>query len=130
MWKKEIKMLIIEDDLDLLELEETYFKIKGFENIFLAKNSDEAEAVLKSNKIDLCLSDIKYPTKNGIELMRLMQDEKINPDVLIFISGFNDYLPEEIKSVGACGYFTKPAPLAKILEFIEAQFEEKQKKAS
>lgn len=129
-WKKTIKVLIIEDNLDLLELEEMQLKMNGYENVYLAKNSDEAETLLKTHKFDLCLSDIKYPTKDGVEVMKNAKIENQTPGILIFISGFSDYKIEELKAVGACEYFEKPVAFSKLLKFIEDKLTESQNKAS
>jgi DNA-binding NtrC family response regulator len=127
-WKKTINVLLIEDNLDLLEMEEIQMRANGYENIFLAKNSDEAEDVLKNHKIDLCLSDIKFPTKDGVAVMKNAKIQNQTPGILIFMSGFNDYKIAELKAVGACEYFEKPVSFKVLLPFIEQQFEELSKK--
>lgn len=121
-WKKQVKVLLIEDNLDLLEMEEIQMRNAGYENIFLAKNSDEAEHYLKTEKIDLCLSDIKFPTKDGVEVMHNAKIQNQTPGILIYISGFNDYKLDELKAVGACEYFEKPVSFKVLLPFIEQKF--------
>lgn len=123
-WRKEVKVLIIEDNKDLLELEEMHMRIAGFENIFLAENSEEAETLLNEHKIDLCLSDIKFPTKDGVEVMRNAKVKNQTPGILIFISGFNDYKLDQLKAVGACEYFEKPVKFEKLIQFIESKYQE------
>lgn len=130
MWKEYINVLIIEDDLDLLEMEHDLFIANGYKNIFLAKNSEEAESCLRERKIDICLSDVQYPTKNGVELMQEMKAKNLSPNFLIFTSGFNNYKPEDLHAVGACKYFSKPALFNEIFDFIDANFNKKNIKAS
>lgn len=121
-WKKEIKVLIIEDNKDLLELEELHMRNAGFENIILAENSDEAEEILGTHKIDLCLSDIKFPTKDGVEVMKNAKIKNQTPGILIFISGFNDYKLDQLKAVGACEYFEKPVRFQSLIQYIEKKY--------
>lgn len=124
-WKASINVLIIEDNLDLLEMYEIIMSQAEFKNLYLAKNSDEAEHLLKTIKVDLCLSDIKFPTKDGVTVMKNAKVSNLTPGILIFISGFNDYPVEDLKAIGACNYFEKPVRFTELLSYIESKFLEK-----
>jgi signal transduction histidine kinase len=63
------KVLLVEDDPDTLELFKSYLEVRDFETA-TATNGEEALQVLKRDRFDLMITDIKMPRMSGIELIR------------------------------------------------------------
>ena len=106
----DLKLLIVDDEkLDREGLSrqldwDAYSVCK----VFLAKNGPTALEILRSNEIDLLLTDVKMPAMSGIDLARHAQ--QINPSIkIIFISGYDDfeYMKGAIQ-INAYEYILKP----------------------
>ena len=78
--------------------------------ILEAGNGSEALDILRSQKVDLVLSDINMPVMDGLEFVRQLQgveNAKGVPVVMITTEGSESHVVEAI-SCGARGYIRKP----------------------
>lgn len=71
------KILIIDDDPNILEIYGTKLRSEGF-NVVTTDKSTEGIEIVKSQRPDLILLDILMPEKNGIEVLK---EIKGNPDI-------------------------------------------------
>ncbi len=79
------KILIIDDDLNDLETMKMVLQKEKY-SIETADNGSDALDMIKSNKPDLILMDIKMPTLSGYDLLRLLR-ERLNHHVkMIYVS--------------------------------------------
>ncbi len=104
---RKANILIVDDDYDLLELVERQLKQNNF-YCYKASSVKEGIAILKSNEIDLLITDLQMPEINGMELIRYV-DEHF-PDVpKLVITGYPsvDGALSAMKS-GALDYLVKP----------------------
>ncbi len=97
------KILLVEDDTDILETNKKYLEYEGYEIITSKTSEDAYESVLKSDP-DLMVLDIILPDGNGIDLGKkiravshapilfLTSDGKIQTVVSAFEAGGDDYL--------------------------------------
>jgi DNA-binding NtrC family response regulator len=100
-------ILIVDDDLNILEILEARLTSKGY-HIFRCERGEEALQVLKSNGVDLMISDMKMPGMSGLELLE--KARQIKPDLpIIFITAYGT-IPDAVKAVkaGAADYLGKP----------------------
>lgn len=85
-----MKMLIVDDEKETVELLMNFFRIKltGF-SIDGAYNGQEALDKFNQNEYDLILTDIDMPLMNGLELIKEIQkSEKKTPIIYVF-SGYD-----------------------------------------
>ncbi|EKD49205.1 MAG: hypothetical protein ACD_63C00228G0004 [uncultured bacterium] len=66
------KILIVEDDRDLVEMYETKFKMEGFD-VLKVDNGVPATPMAKSEKPDLILLDIVMPEMDGFEVLKKLK---------------------------------------------------------
>jgi DNA-binding NtrC family response regulator len=100
-------ILIVDDDLNVLEVLEARLQSAGFET-FKAENGREALRLLKDNKIDLLISDMKMPGMSGMEV--LSKARALQPGLpIIFLTAYGT-IPDAVKAVkaGAVDYLAKP----------------------
>ena len=117
-FKKEIKVLIVDDDFYSLGVLKEVLRNKGCKVLDFANPSSALEE-LKKEKVDLVLSDLKMPEMDGIHFMNLVK--KMHPSVpVIMITGFAsiDTAVSAIKW-GAFDYLKKPYEIPKIYDVIE-----------
>lgn len=120
MLKKDIKILIVDDEIDIRTVLFEMLQLEGFENIERAKDGEDAFSKIKAEKFDLIVSDIKMPLMNGVELFdEVHQHVGIIP--FIFITGFADMLDLEACAMkGPVSTISKPFSLGKVLAEIES----------
>jgi CheY-like chemotaxis protein len=78
------KVLIVDDDLDMLEAYEQAFSEMPID---LAMTSDPLEAarIIASKKFAVILSDLRMPVMNGVQLASFIRSDKLNHDTKIFV---------------------------------------------
>ena len=76
------KILTIEDDISIAELEKDYLEIAGFE--VEIENSGETGLLLALEKeFDLILLDIMLPGVDGFEICRQIREKKNTPVLIV-----------------------------------------------
>ncbi|MEI8388894.1 MAG: HD domain-containing phosphohydrolase [bacterium] len=115
-------ILVTDDEIDNLQL----FKrtLRSNYNVFLANSGFEALEILKSNKIDMIISDQKMPGMDGVELLK--KTLNYAPDaVRILITAYTDSssLIRAINEGKIHRYLGKPWNANDLLNVIEASFE-------
>ena len=101
------KILIIEDDSSIAELERDYLEINDFECEIAARGTTGLEKALAEN-FDLIIIDIMLPGMDGFEVITELRKKKQTP--VIFLSAKNTDI-DKIRGfgLGADDYMTKPA---------------------
>ncbi len=100
------KILIAEDDADIVELLRLYLTNEGFE-VLSAPNGEEALRILDETKIDLAVLDIMMPKMDGYELTKRIRAAG-NLPVLILSARNMDSDKILGLDLGADDYMTKP----------------------
>ena len=103
------KILIADDEPDILEIIQYNLKNEGYE-VALARNGNEALDLAKRFNPDLIILDIMMPGKTGIEVCNLLRMQPaFSKTLIIFLTALSDETTE-IKGLetGADDYLTKP----------------------
>ena len=113
------KILIIEDEETIRRvLKKVLLEENKLYNIIEAHDGVKGIEIIKSNKIDLILCDIKMPKKDGIDVLKFLI--KDYPEIpIIMISGHGD-LETAVESMrlGAYDYISKPPDLNRLLNSV------------
>jgi len=114
-----MKILIVEDDIDISKLLHTFLTDQGFK-VSRAENYFEAEDKLISYSYDVILLDIGLPDGNGLQLLKFLKSKNIESGVLI-VSAKNS-LDDKLEglNLGADDYITKPFDLSELNARINA----------
>ncbi|MDW3096330.1 MAG: sigma-54 dependent transcriptional regulator [Gammaproteobacteria bacterium] len=100
-------ILIVDDEPDIRELLEITLSRMQLEPT-AAANIKDAKAILSSRSIDLCLTDMKLPDGDGIELVSYIQNKHPNmPVAVITAYGSMDAAIKALKA-GAFDFVSKP----------------------
>ena len=104
---KDLKVLLVDDDPEILELLETFLGAKGF-TVMACSGGREGIDALGSEAYDLVLSDIAMAEMNGFEFLRIVR--KKHPGIgIILMTAYDEQYPlSEALRAGADGYITKP----------------------
>lgn len=100
------KILIVEDDRKIAELERDYLESNGYETV-LMEDGTQVIGELKANRYDLVLLDIMLPGVNGYEICRTVREEI---DIPILMVTARAEAVDVIRGLGlgADDYITKP----------------------
>jgi len=114
-----MKILIIEDDLNILSLLKEYFKEEGF-IIDTAQNGEDGEYLATINNYDIIILDWMLPKKNGIEVLKTLRNKNISTSVIMLTAKGN--IEDKINGLktGADDYLAKPFSLEELQARIEA----------
>ena len=118
------KILIVDDDDFLLDMYAMKFREAGF-LVDIAKNGEEALGRAKEVQPDIMLLDVVMPKMDGFEVLRLIKEQNIVPNALIFILsnlGQKEDIERGLK-LGAKDYivkaqFTPSEVVAKVKSFL------------
>ena len=103
------KILIVDDEPDILELVEYNLKKEGY-TVFTASNGQEGITLAKKVHPDLIVLDIMMPKMDGIEACRLMRaiPEFKNTFMVFLTARSEEYSEIAGFNVGADDYIAKP----------------------
>ena len=76
------KILIIEDDELIAELERDYLEINGFETE-IAMTGDKGLELALNKEFDLILLDLMLPSKDGFQICREIRNSKEIPIIMV-----------------------------------------------
>jgi len=104
---KDITILVVDDEPDLREIISLEFEMLGWKTL-MAENGRQAYDLIKTNKINVVISDIRMPGGDGVELVDRLREASFEVPVVLFISGFADITREEAYAKGVEAIFSKP----------------------
>ncbi|MCB0192634.1 MAG: response regulator [Anaerolineae bacterium] len=115
-------ILLVDDNPDLLYNLSLPLEIEGYQTL-TAKNGFEALDILKSQKIDLILSDIVMPDMDGYELYNQVRENLAWTNIpFLFLTGC--LLDSEIrygKELGVDDYLVKPVKSGHLLSVVRGK---------
>ncbi len=103
------KILIIEDDLDVAEMLNAYFRVQGYE-VFTVNWGEDGVRSCQTVHPDLVILDIRLPDIDGYEVARRLRSDRRTSDVpIIFLTEKRDRSDRlQGLELGADDYITKP----------------------
>ncbi len=112
------KVLIVDDDEDLVELLVDVFARDGRFEIRTANNGFDAGMYVKEFRPDLVVLDVMLPDINGREVcQRVRQDDTLDSVKIICISGMVEQdKVADLKAAGANDFIQKPFTVDKLLD--------------
>ena len=113
-----IRVVIAEDEAIIrMDLRET-LEEEGYEVVGETGNGDEAIGLVRDLLPDLAILDVKMPGKDGLEVARLITNEKIC-GVLILTAFSQREIIEDARDAGALAYLVKPFQRSDLVPAIE-----------
>jgi len=112
------KVLIIEDESAIAELERDYLELSGFE-VEIANDGKYGLNMALSEDYDLIILDLMLPEVDGFEICRQVRAEKNTP--IIMVSAKKDDI-DKIRGLGlgADDYMTKPFSPSELVARVKA----------
>ena len=111
--KNEASILIVDDEVGVRDSMQEFIEMAGF-NPAIASSAEEAIDLIRSNSIQVVITDIMLPGMGGLELTRLIKKE-YDADVIVMTGYSGDYSYEEAINMGASDFVIKPVRLEELL---------------
>jgi two-component system, chemotaxis family, chemotaxis protein CheY len=116
----EIRTLIVDDSSVMRKIVERALRQAGLDPLVVheAASGTEGLDVLKSQKVDLILSDINMPSMDGLEFLRQLRIQNLAPGVpvvMITTESSEEHVQQAIQA-GAQGYIRKPFTAEQVKE--------------
>ena len=101
------KILVVEDKKSMAEMLQEALELEGHEVIIAGDGADGIKK-LKGDKVDLVLTDLKLPKKNGMEVLKSSKkNNPLTPVIVMTAFGSVDTAVNAMK-MGAYDFITKP----------------------
>lgn len=110
-------VLIIDDELDLRELLKLTLAKMDIAATAV-ETVDEAKTALKQQHFDLCLTDMRLPDGNGLDLVAYVQKHHPQLPIAVLTAYGNVELAVEALKLGAFDFLSKPVNLTRLRSLI------------
>lgn len=109
MKKKDIRILLVDDEPDILEILSYNLSAEGYQ-VYTAKNGVEGVAKAKKKQPHLIVLDVMMPEMDGIEACEIIRNTKgLEQTIITFLTARGeDYSQVAGFDAGADDYITKP----------------------
>ena len=119
-----IKVLMIDDNKELVKALSNYFNIK--KDIAINKafynGKDAIEYISKNNDYDLIILDLILPKKDGLCILKHLKEKGINKPIIISTSFYNDNMIKRLSYYNIEYIYAKPYEYENLEESIQKIF--------
>ena len=112
------KILIVEDEKDIADLERDYLELSGFE-VDIEHDGEQGLKRALNEEIDLIILDLMLPNVDGFEICKQVRETKNTP--ILMVSAKKDDI-DKIRGLGlgADDYITKPFSPSELVARVKA----------
>lgn len=103
------KVLIVEDDIDVADMLNAYFRVQGYD-VYTVNWGEDAITACKSTRPDLIILDIRLPDIDGYEVARRLRSQRRTETIPIIFLTERSEREDRVRGLqlGADDYITKP----------------------
>ncbi len=113
------RILIVEDDKDLVELLRIYIEDCGYKTI-LAEDGEIAIDTCNQDNIDLILLDMQLPSLDGIEVAKKLRDTGYNLPIIAMTASSNNEDKVNALDAGCNEFLSKPIRSSALVNMINS----------
>ncbi len=115
-----VKLLVVDDEAEICEFLKSFFEERNY-TVVSANSGEEALEVVKREKPNVVLLDIKMPGMDGVQTLKEIKTKYPKTKVIMVTAIETRDKIEECLRLGADNYITKPLSL----EYLENDVQEK-----
>ena len=120
----EKKILLVDDELKIREMFYELFSLRGYK-IITAPGGEEGIEILKKEKVDLVLLDIKMETIDGIETLKRIREFDSRTKIIMLTALEDEELDRQARLNGATGLMRKSWGILTIAKIVSSLLDEK-----
>ncbi len=117
------KVLVVDDDMEMLELLHDYLQKVGFDTQVSA-SGNEALAKVEEEEYNVLVTDLKMPGISGIEILQKVGQLRPECSVILITAFGTIETAIEAMKLGAFDYITKPFKMEEVMIAIEKAIKE------
>jgi DNA-binding NtrC family response regulator len=110
-------ILIIDDEVQICEMMADLFESRGY-SVFMAHGGTAGAEILKTEEIDVVISDVRMADGDGFIFARLAAEILPNFSNIIFVTGYLD-IEETPLPFNVARYFKKPVRFKDLIIYVE-----------
>lgn len=116
-----LTILVVDDEEAIRDIMSMHFELEGF-IVVKASGGRAALEIIKNQKIDFVLSDVRMPEGDGFSLLKDIK--KLFPELptVLLITGFAEVTREEVIQQGGIDLFQKPPDVEIIIKIIKETY--------
>ena len=114
-----VRLLLVDDEERFLSTTRILLEKRGVENVQAATNGADALKVLRKERIDVVVLDVKMPGMDGVEVLRRIKQEHPLVEVIMLTGHASVESAVEGLKLGAYDYVMKPIDIPDLLAKIE-----------
>lgn len=119
------KLLLVDDEQEIMDLLEEVLKKEGFQTILKATTGEEAIVLCQTEQPDLIVLDVMLPGIDGLETCRRIRE--FSYCTILFLSSKDEDIDKILGlSIGGDDYVTKPFSPKEVIFRIKAQLRRKE----
>jgi two-component system chemotaxis response regulator CheY len=125
MADSKMRILVVDDFPTMRRIVRNILKQIGYENVVEAEDGTVALSILKTEKVDLIISDWNMPQMSGIELLKAVRTTeglKEIPFLMVTAEGQKENILEAVKNK-VSNYIVKPFTPETLLQKLQKIFE-------
>lgn len=123
MRRMSASLLVLDDEADMLQLVRRGLELDGYV-VHTAASAEEAATVLRREKVDLLLLDLRLPGMSGLDLMRKLRNDGSQVRMVVISAHSSVSTVEEAMTLGAAAYLVKPFELKDLRRAVRSALEE------
>ncbi len=112
---EDVRVLIVDDDRDILESIDTVFRAEGAATL-TAMDGDEAVKICSEDPPDLVVLDVMLPKRSGFLALEKIKGYEDAPLVIMVTANEGKRHQAYAESLGVDDYLLKPVPLSRLLD--------------
>lgn len=115
------KILVVDDENDICDFVKSFLAERGY-SVRTATSGEDALEIVKSDRPDLVLLDIKMKGMDGIAALKHIKDLDRNIKVVMVTALDDQDRMDEAARLGAGEYITKPLALDNLEQAVDRNF--------
>lgn len=119
--KNTITVLVVDDEMMIRSLIERILSRDGY-SVLLAEDGNRALDTLRTEKVDIVVSDMKMPGMDGFKLLQAIKREFPRIDVIMMTAYGDTYTVKDALLLGADEYVSKPFKTCEISLVVERAY--------
>ncbi len=112
------KLLVVDDENGILEEVKTFFEEEGYQ-VFVADSGEEGIQLLKREKPDVLLVDMKLPDMSGLLVLKVAKESSPLTKVIVNTGYVDQVLIDQAEELGRDVFLQKPFDLFCLKKEIE-----------
>jgi len=128
MKKKDIKVLLVDDEVEFVNTLGQRLKMRGL-LVDTVYDGPQALDFIRKIEPDVIVLDLKMPGLHGIEVLREIKNKRPEIQVIILTGHGTEKDEEEARKLGGFDFLHKPADIDLLVAKIKEAFQEKLERA-